>query len=107
MREEGSGTRKEAEKQLAAAGIDVEKLRVAANVESTETIRRSVKNGIGVTMISSLAVKEDLEAGRILTFPMGNNKSTRKLYLVYNNSCTLSRQAENLMRTVQELYKQG
>lgn len=105
MREEGSGTRKEAEKQLAAAGIDVEKLHVAANVESTETIRRSVKNGIGVTMISSLAVREDMEAGRILTFPMGKNRSTRKLYLVYNKSCALSRQAENLVRVVQELYK--
>lgn len=105
MREEGSGTRKEAEKLLEAAGIDVEKLHVAANVESTETIRRSVKNGIGITMISSLAVREDMEAGRILTFPMGKNRSTRKLYLVYNKSCVLSRQAENLMRVVQELYK--
>lgn len=105
MREEGSGTRKEAEKLLEAAGIDVEKLHVAANVESTETIRRSVKNGIGITMISSLAVKEDIEAGRILAFPMGENRSTRKLYLVYNNGCALSRQAENLVRVVQELYK--
>lgn len=104
MREEGSGTRKEAEKLLRAAGVDVEKLYIAANVESTETIKRSVKNGIGVTVISSLAVKEELEAGHVLTFPMGKNRSTRKLYLVYNSGSPLSKQAEGLVRIVQELY---
>ena len=43
MREEGSGTRKEAEKQLRLSGLDVAKLHVVASVESTETIKRSVK----------------------------------------------------------------
>lgn len=104
MREEGSGTRKEAEKQLKLSGIDVEKLQVAANVESTETIKRSVKNGIGITIISSLAAREEIAAGSVLAFPVGKNRSTRKLYLVYNNSHALSRQAENLVKVVQELY---
>lgn len=104
MREEGSGTRKEAEKQLKLSGIDVGKLSVAASVESTETIKRSVKNGIGITIISSLAVREEIAAGSILSFPMGKNRSTRKLYLVYNNSYALSRQAENLVKVVRELY---
>lgn len=104
MREEGSGTRKEAEKQLKIAGVDVERIHVAASVESTETIKRSVKNGIGITMISSLAAREEIAAGSVLTFPMGKNKSTRKLYLVYNNSCTLSKQAGNLVKVVKELY---
>ncbi len=104
MREEGSGTRKEAEKHLKTAGIDVEKLHVAASVESTETIKRSVKNGIGVTMISSLAAQEEIKSGTVLAFPMVKNKSARKLYLVYNKSDALSRQAKNLMRVVEELY---
>lgn len=104
MREEGSGTRKEAEKQLKKAGVDVEQIHVAASVESTETIKRSVKNGIGITIISSLAVKEEIAAGTVLTFPMGKSRSTRKLYLVYNNSCTLSKQAGNLVKVVKELY---
>lgn len=104
MREEGSGTRKEAEKQLKTAGIDVGKLHVAASVDSTETIKRSVKNGIGITMISSLAVREEIASGTVLMFPMTKNKSTRKLYLVYNKSYALSRQARNLVQVVQELY---
>lgn len=104
MREEGSGTRKEAEKQLKLSGIDVGKLSVTASVESTETIKRSVKNGIGITIISSLAAREEIAAGSVLAFPMGNGRSTRKLYLVYNNSYVLSRQAENLVKVVRELY---
>lgn len=104
MREEGSGTRKEAEKQLRIAGIDVGKLHVAASVDSTETIKRTVKNGIGITMISSLAAREEIASGTVLTFPMTKNKSTRKLYLVYNKNYALSRQARNLVQVVQELY---
>ena len=104
MREEGSGTRKEAEKQLKLSGIDVGGLSIAASVESTETIKRSVKNGIGITIISSLAVREEIAAGSVLAFSMGKNRSTRKLYLVYNNSYALSRQAENLVKVVRELY---
>ena len=104
MREEGSGTRKEAEKQLKLSGIDVGGLSIAASVESTETIKRSVKNGIGITIISSLAVREEIAAGSVLAFSMGKNRSTRKLYLVYNSSYALSRQAEKLVKVVQELY---
>ncbi len=104
FREEGSGTRKEAEKQLRMAGIDVGKLHVAASADSTETIKRFVKNGIGITMISSLAAQEEIASGKVLTFPMAKNKSTRKLYVVYNNSCALSAQARNLVQVVQELY---
>lgn len=104
MREEGSGTRKEAEKQLRTAGIDVGKLHVTASVDSTETIKRSVKNGIGITMISSLAAREEIALGTVLAFPMSKNKSTRKLYLVYNKGYALSRQARNLVEVVQELY---
>lgn len=104
FREEGSGTRKEAEKQLRMAGIDVGKLHVAASADSTETIKRFVKNGIGITMISSLAAQEEIVSGKVLTFPMAKNKSTRKLYVVYNNSCALSAQARNLVQVVQELY---
>ena len=41
--DEGSGTRKEAEKQLKREGIDIRKLNVVANMENTEVIKQSVK----------------------------------------------------------------
>ena len=39
MREEGSGTRKEAGKQLRAAGINLDKLKIIASIENQETIK--------------------------------------------------------------------
>ena len=47
MREEGSGTRKEAGKQLRAAGINLDKLKIIASIENQETIKKSVKQGMG------------------------------------------------------------
>ncbi len=47
MQEEGSGTRKEAGKQLRNAGINLDKLKIIASIENQETIKKSVKQGNG------------------------------------------------------------
>ena len=57
LREEGSGTKKEAEKMLAEQGIDMKKLKLAALMENQETIKRSVSKGMGVTILSKLAAE--------------------------------------------------
>ncbi len=102
MREEGSGTRKEAEKYLQQAGLAPESLHVTAQIENTETIRRSVRSGLGITIISRLAVKEDMDAGAVLSFPLCPDGVTRNLYMVYQNGCSLSRPAQHLVRIVRE-----
>ena len=61
LREEGSGTKKEAEKMLAEQGIDMKKLKLAALMENQETIKRSVSKGMGVTILSKLAAEEELK----------------------------------------------
>ena len=48
LREEGSGTRKEAEKQLKNAGISMETLDIVASIANQETIKKSVKQGMGI-----------------------------------------------------------
>lgn len=104
MREEGSGTRKEAEKQLKKAGLDIGELQVVASAANTETIKCSVKSGIGITIISKLAVQGELDTGMFLKFPLEKNGSMRKLFLVYNNRYPLSRSAEKFVQIVKELY---
>ena len=61
LREEGSGTKKEAVKMLAEQGIDMKKLKLAALMENQETIKRSVSKGMGVTILSKLAAEEELK----------------------------------------------
>lgn len=63
MREEGSGTRKETEKILRKAGIMPDTLNIVACIENPEAIKRSVKSGLGITIISRLAAEEEIRTG--------------------------------------------
>ena len=84
LREEGSGTKKEAEKMLAEQGIDIKKLKLAALMENQETIKRSVSKGMGVTILSKLAAEEELKNGTLLAFPLGSQGGKRMINLVYD-----------------------
>lgn len=70
MREEGSGTRKEAEKQLKKSGVEIGRLNIVASMENQEAIKKSVSNGMGVSIISRLAAEEEIAEGAILGFPL-------------------------------------
>ena len=104
MREEGSGTRKEAEKQLKRAGVDVENLNIVASIENSEAIKRSVKNGIGITIISKLAAQDEIDAGEVLAFPLSEEGSGRDLNLVYNKNYQLIPAASKFVKVVKDLY---
>ncbi len=104
MREEGSGTRKEAEEQLKAAGIPAEKLDVIASIGNQETIKKSVRQGMGITILSRLAAADEEEAGLLLTFPIPGADAGRDINLVYNKNYQLSRSAERFIRVVKEVY---
>ena len=104
MREEGSGTRKEAEKQFARAGIDVGKLDVIASIENQETIKKSVTQGLGISVLSRLASKEEVEEGHMLAFPIPGADKGRDINLVYNKNYQLTRSAERFIRVVKEVY---
>ena len=104
LREEGSGTRKEAEKQLKAAGIDIGQLDIIASIENQETIKRSVRQGMGITVLSRLAAKEEEESGLLLTFPIPKADQGRDINLVYNKNYQLTRSAERFVKIVREVY---
>ena len=104
MREEGSGTRKEAEEQLKAAGIPAEKLDVIASIGNQETIKKSVRQGMGITILSELAAVDEEADGELLTFPIPGADAGRDINLVYNKNYQLSRSAERFINVVKEVY---
>lgn len=104
MREEGSGTRKEAEKQLRKGGIDISSLNVVASIENQEAIKRSVENGMGVSIISRLAAQKDIENGLLLGFDLPAGDRVRNINIVYNKGIRLSGATERFIRTVREVY---
>ena len=104
MREEGSGTRKEAEEQLKAAGIPAEKLDVIASIGNQETIKKSVRQGMGITILSELAAVDEEADGELLTIPIPGADAGRDINLVYNKNYQLSRSAERFIKVVKEVY---
>lgn len=105
MREEGSGTKKEAEKQLQECGINIKSLRVVASIESTGTIKNSVEKGMGIAMVSKLAVEKEVEDGRLLQFDFPTEDRERKLYIVYNKNFQLTHSTQRFLKVIKEVYK--
>ena len=104
MREEGSGTRKEAEEQLKEAGIPAEKLDVIGSIGNQETIKKSVRQGMGITILSELAAVDEEADGELLTFPIPGADAGRDINLVYNKNYQVSRAAERFIKVVKEVY---
>lgn len=105
MREEGSGTRKEAQKQLKHAGIATDNLNIIASIENQETIKKSVKQGMGISVLSKLATADEVEAGFMLAFPIPKADKGRDINLIYNKNYQLSRSAERFIKVVKEVYQ--
>ena len=101
LREEGSGTRKEAEKQLKNAGISMEALDIVASIANQETIKKSVKQGMGITVLSRLAAEDE---DGLLIFPIPGADEGRDINLVYNKNYQTTRSADRFIRIVKEVY---
>lgn len=101
LREKGSGTRKEAEKQLKNAGISMEDLDIVASIANQETIKKSVKQGMGITVLSRLAAEDE---DGLLIFPIPGADEGRDINLVYNKNYQMTRSADRFIRIVKEVY---
>lgn len=105
MREEGSGTRKEAKKQLKRAGVNPSELDIIASIENQETIKKSVRQGMGVSILSRLATRDETREGYVLAFPIPKADDGRDINLVYNKNYQLSGSAERFIKVVREVFQ--
>jgi len=82
LREAGSGTRRETERYLDSQGVALSSLRVAAFMEEPDAIKNAVRQGLGVSIVSQLAVRDYEEMGYIRVVPLMGQSIGRKLYIV-------------------------
>ena len=68
------------------------KLKVAASVDDTDTIKQLVCAGVGISVISEVAVREDVAAGRLLSFPLEGTMPYH-LYFVHKKKYLTPEQA--------------
>ncbi len=104
LREEGSGTRKEAQRLLRQMGIELSELNIVASIQNQETIKRSVRNGMGISILSRLAAEDEIRSGVLRAVPLGETGGKRNINLVFDRRSLRSTEAEKLIDLVKEMY---
>ncbi len=81
LREPGSGTLRCFEESLERRGCRLEDFNVIARMGSTQAVCQGIKNKMGVSVLSFLAVREEAAAGRLCLLEIEGLKLERSFYL--------------------------
>ncbi|TWI75416.1 transcriptional regulator, LysR family [Desulfobotulus alkaliphilus] len=104
LREKGSGTRQAISSHLKTLGISIEDLCVVAEMGNTQAVIQGIKSGLGVSILSPVAVEEELASGRIRCIPVEGLHLSRNFYLTRHRDRTPSPLCTAFIRYMQEIY---
>jgi len=96
LREEGSGTRELFEKSIESKGISINKKWICNN---SEAIKNAVINGQGLTVISEMLVKKELESKKLHAIKINGIKFTRSFNLAYHKNKYMSDNLKGFIST--------
>jgi DNA-binding transcriptional LysR family regulator len=82
LREAGSGLRHSFEAALARAGQSLADFRVALELGSNEAIQGAVLRGVGVAVLSALAVRKEVAGGRLVALEIDGLCCDREMFVV-------------------------
>jgi DNA-binding transcriptional LysR family regulator len=82
LREAGSGMRHCFEKALDRAGRSLNHLRVSLELGSNEAIKEAVLRGVGVAVLSALAVQKEVTAGTLHALEVEDIRCDRDMFVV-------------------------
>lgn len=89
-RERGSGSWLAIEKTFSAGGINTRDLNIVAEMGSTEAVKTAVKSGMGLSVVSTLAVKDELARGSLKMVQVDSLPVMRTLYIITHKVKTKS-----------------
>lgn len=90
QRERGSGSRLVVEQLLKEQDLDPSELHIVAEIGSTEGIKQAIKAGLGVSILSRLALTDELQAGSLRTVAIEKVVLRRSFYVIQHKGRTLS-----------------
>lgn len=90
IREAGSGSRWCLEQALAQAGKSLRDLDIGLELGSNEGIKEAVDQGLGVAVLSTLAVKKELHSGRLQALEVKGLNLERDMYVVWDKRRALT-----------------
>jgi DNA-binding transcriptional LysR family regulator len=102
MREEGSATRRVAERALQQAGV---KFRTVMELDHTEAIKQGVMAGLGVALVSTHAVRGELETGRLLAVRLRGIRIQRHFHVIHHDARRLSASARAFIDLLEEIAR--
>jgi DNA-binding transcriptional LysR family regulator len=87
---------------LKVHGLDPAKLRVVAEMDTTEAIKQGIKAGMGLSIISCFALSDEVHAGLLRTVAIRGVTIQRHFSLVRHKARTLSPLAQTFERFLHE-----
>ncbi len=93
IREAGSGSRRTFEDALKKAGLTLADLDVTMEVGNNQAIISAVENGIGISVLSSLAVNQAVVRKSVVVLKTPDLKLDRPLYLIFDSAKRQSKAA--------------
>ncbi|NLJ71480.1 MAG: LysR family transcriptional regulator, partial [Syntrophomonadaceae bacterium] len=90
FRKEGSGTRLFVEKCLEDNNISLDDLQITSLIDSNEMIKMMITLGLGVSFISEIAIRNEIDLKLIKAFRIKDLDLKRNFYFVYHKNRTLS-----------------
>ena len=96
IREKGSGTKKEMD-------IFLEKLGITSS--DLESIKKSIVNGLGISILSARSTIDLQKTKQILLFPLEESAHKRTFYIVYSKNRILKPHVRQFIRFVQDFYR--
>ncbi len=100
LREEGSGTRKVAEKFLESKGISLDNIKIAGIFGSTDAVKQAVKAGLGVSILSKFSVADELEHKILKEIKLSDIQMKRRFYIVTHKKRTLPRAYDTFLKYI-------
>ena len=102
LRESGSGTLKSLHQSFAKRGHNIEDLKVVAELGSTQAICQGIKTGAGVSILSTMAVAEDLQTAKLSALEVEGLDLKRNFYLTRHRYRSSSPLCEAFTRFLEE-----
>ncbi len=104
IRERGSGTKKELDIFLENTGIEPSSLNVVARMNDLESIKKSIVNGLGISILSARSTVDLKRTKQILLFPLEETTHKRSFYIVYSKNRILKAHVRQFIQYVKNYY---
>lgn len=107
VRELGSGTLRSIEHQLQKKGYAITDFNIVAEMGSTEAVRQAIKNKVGLSILSAIAVADDIQAGLLKAVGIDGLNLKRSFYLTTHKQRTPSPLCSTFIDFLKQEMKAG